>query len=215
MTVTEVNTHSRRKYNSVGNNFFSDEEIYNYIYEACLEMAEHAFIIERTYSTVSVTGQLQYSYPTNLVSIKRVVYDGLKLQPIDMREDDLITGSNENSTTTGSPRYYFVWNNTINLRPIPDQDAKAIEVYGYAQPQPVSNTSVLEIPSIFHMALSDFVTAQMCAKDQNTQMAGFYYGRWERSLQRALAFQARKNRKDGFQASKDDDVMYSTILDRV
>lgn len=206
MTVSEINTHARRKYNAIGSSFFSDAEIYDFIYEGCLEMVNNGLNVERLFSTSTVVGQLQYSFPTNVIAIKRVVYNGAKLSPINMREDDLVTASNENVTTQGTPKYYFTWNETLNLRPIPDA-VNDLEIYAFVEPQPITSASALEIPSQWHMSLVDFVVSEMCAKDKNLSQAAYYLSKWERAVQKALAHQAKKRHKDEFAMVQHDEFI--------
>src|SRR4051812_19245005 len=142
MTPAQVETFARQKYNAVSDTFFSQSEIMNMIYDACLEFAAETKCIERVYQASTVAGQQEYSYPTNTIAIKRVTCNGIKLEPIDFRDDDTLTLNNDASVTTGAPQYYAIWNNTLYLRAIPD-DVYTLKIFSINEPQAVTSTSTL------------------------------------------------------------------------
>src|SRR5690606_12541988 len=53
MTPQDLQTYARQQYNSVGDDFFSDEELYRHIWTAQTRLAKEAFCIERTYETTT------------------------------------------------------------------------------------------------------------------------------------------------------------------
>lgn len=198
MTPDEIETAARNQYNASGDTNWSSSEIYNLIWAACIELTRDCgLVIERVYSTTTVAGTQDYSFPTQTLSIKRVTYDGKKLAPYTMRDDDSITLTNQATTDTGEPTYYYEWDRTISLRPIPD-DAKTLKIYSINYPQAITTTSTLEVPVFTHMMLVDYVVSRMAAKDMNFETAGFHSNLWEnhkalltrkiRSMKRGDAF---------------------------
>jgi len=218
MTPSELETHARRRYNAVGDTFWSQQEILDYLYNACLQMAREALVIEQAYTTTTVAGTQEYAYPTNTIQIKRVTYNGSKLQPINFREDDALTGFNASTTAQGSPQYYAIWDETLILRPIPDA-AQTLKIYSYNEPQAITITSTLEVPSQFHMDLLDYVNAEMAAKDENFKAAEYYMKQWAdnpmKGLMAAKRYAARKKRGDAFAAVQDEERLGITILGMV
>lgn len=179
MTPQEIETAARNKYNSVGASFWSSSEIFNLIYAACCELVRDCgIVIERVYTTTTVAGTQEYDFPTNAISIKRITYNGKKLMPYTMRDDDTITLSNQAAVDQSEPQYYFVWNQTISLRPLPD-DAKTLKVYTINEPQTITSNSTLEVPTWTHFMLVDYVVSEMAAKDMNFQTAQWYRGMWD------------------------------------
>jgi len=212
MTTQEVMTASRNKYNSVGDTFYSDAEIYDLIYEACLEFANECFsIIEATYTTTTVASTQEYAKPSLTIGISRVTYNGQKLQKIDMRDDDSLTLLNQSTTATGTPQYYYEWGDSIFLRPIPDA-AQSLKIFSYNEPQAVTSTSTLEIPTQFHRDLTNFVVSELCAKDENTNMAAFYDNKWKQGIARAKKYLQKKKRGDSFATVKNEDTLPVTFL---
>lgn len=203
MTVQEVLTAARNKYNSIGDSFFSDSELLGLLYQACVKMNQDSKIIEATYTTSTVASQQEYAYPTNTVEIKRITYDGKKLEPISMIQDDTLTGYSQATTSTGTPVAYFIWNDTISLRPVPDS-VGTLKIYSYNEPAALTINSALEIPTIFHFDLVDFVVSEMAAKDKQFDHADRYLASFTRACAKALQYSRKKKRADGFASVQDE-----------
>lgn len=211
MTPTEIETAARNRYNSIGDSFFSSEEILSLMWDACLDITRECNLIERTYTTSTVASQQEYSFPTSTITIKRITYDGKKLKPISMREDDAITGLNQSTTSEGTPQYYFIWNETIYLRPIPSSIA-TLKIFTYNEPSQILTSSTLEIPTQFHLDLVDYIVSEMAAKDSNFTAAKYYADKWERSKTDVKKWQKRRLRGDSFATVQDEDAMIEGYL---
>lgn len=211
MTPLEIEEAARNKYNSEGDNFWSTDEIMGLIYEAELELAREAINIERIYTTSSVIGQQTYSIPTNAISIKRIEFDGSKLERISFREDDTVTNLQADTDETGTPVYYFEWNELIYLRPIPSTVA-TIRIFTYDEPAAVTSLSTLEVPTQFHRDLVNYVVREMALKDQNMAIANTYAAFWEKAIKQAKAWTKKRKRGDEFAIVKNGDDMPRSIL---
>ena len=215
MTPAEIETASRRKYNSASSSFFSSAEIYDLIYQAELEIAQKTRMLEGLSTALTTTsGTRNYSMTSVMSELKRVEYNGSKLKKIDMREDDSLTLSNSDSTATGTPQYYSEWNRTIYLRPTPDTSSVVLRVYYYALPAPITSASqVLEVPALFHMCIVDYVAAEMASKDENHKTASVYFDKWyNKHLPEMEAWVAKKKRGDSFKVVKDELDTIGTYL---
>lgn len=211
MTPTELQTFIRQKYNIVGDNFWSDEEIYNIIWEASYQLAREAYVIEGTYTTTTVAGTQSYSYPTNAIALKRVTWYGRKLQPINMREDDSLTGNLQSSTSQGDPQFYYVWDETIYLRPIPSS-AQTLQIFSFDKPQRITSSSTLDVPEQFHMDMVDFVLSNIHAKEKNFAGAQYYLGLWQAKVAKIKAWQRKRLRSDAFSNVQDIDSLSETFV---
>jgi len=198
MTPAQIESSARNKYNSTGDTFYTSAEIVDYIYQAQLELAQVCPIIEATYTTTSVASQQEYSYPSNTSIIKRVTFNGRKLQPFTFRDDDAVTGLSSATTSTGTPEHYAIWNRTLYLRPVPATAALTIKIFSINEPQPVTVASALEVPTLFHMDIVDFVVSQMAYKDENSRVAMMFEKRWEAAKARAKAWVQKRKRGDSF-----------------
>lgn len=214
MTPLDINTAARQRYNAVSDDFWSDAEIYNIIYQGCCEMATEGLIIEQTYSTTSVAGQQEYSFPTNALNIKRITYDGRKLDYITFREDDILTFLNQAVTTTGTPTSYMIWNNIIYLRAIPDS-ALVIKIWANIEPQSVTSSSTLELATELQMCLVNLLLSEMSAKNKNYVGAKYYRDLWDADIKRAKRLNRKRKIGDAFQVVKNVDVIPQSDLGNV
>ena len=207
MTPADIETAARRKYNSVNSSFYSSEEIYDLIYQAELEIARETKMLEglTTISGGTVAGTKAYAYPSGVLELRRVEVDGQRLNKIDLLDDDAVTLLDSNTTNQGTPTYYYEWDNTINLRPIPDTSSLQIRVYYFKDPARVTSASqTLEVPALFHMCIVDYVTAEIAQKDQNGSVAQTYFDKWyNKHLPAMMAWVRKKKTGDKFNMVKD------------
>lgn len=205
MTPTQIELAARNRYNAVGDSFWSQDEILMLLYDACLDMARECLLIENTYTTSTVASQQEYAYPTTTMAIKRITYNGSKLKKINFREDDSITGLNQSTTSTGTPQFYFIWNDTISLRPIPT-DVGTLKIYSFNEPAELTINSSIEIPTQFHMDLVNYIVSEMAAKDSNINVAQYYLNKWDKAKLNAKRWAKKRLRTDSFSTVQDEEM---------
>lgn len=206
MTPSQLEESARRRYNAIGDTYFTQAEILDYIYHAECELCRDGFVIQNTYTASTVASQQAYSWPTQAIAIKRITYDGAKLAQIDMREDDSVTQMNQVTTSTGTPAYYFLWEKSIYLRPVP-AGVGTLKIFTYDRPQTVSITSVLDVPEDYHTDLIYFVLAEMALKDGNQLLERRYRDLWLAAKQSIVKVMRRRLRGDGPAHVKDIDTL--------
>lgn len=199
MTPSELESAARNRYNAIGDNFYSSLMIMDLIYQAEMELALEAFVIERKYTTTSTAGTRELVYPTNAFSIRKIEYKGEKIYPVSL-EDDPKTSTTE---VSGTPTGYAIWNEEIILFPTPDTTSDQIDVYTYNRPQAVTESSVLEVPPEYHLQMIDFIISVMYGKDQNLNMAQYHRNLWEASIARIKRQQMKKKSGDQFAVVRD------------
>lgn len=212
MTPAEIILAARRRFNAVSDNFWGDQELYDVLYAALLEVCGETYAAERTYTSTTVSGTQSYDFPTNAIAIKRATWDGRKLTPIDMREDDAITGLNMTTTDTGNPEYYWIWNRAIYLRPVPSS-AATLKLWTLNTQDAISTgTTEIVLASEHHPRLINPVLAGMMEKDQNFRAAEYYLAKWERDKNLIQALTRKSKRADGFASVKDENMMVETYI---
>jgi hypothetical protein len=211
MTPTEVATAARDLYNAVGDTYFTDAQLYNWMWQGCHEFAKKAWLIERMYTTTTAAGTQSYTYPSNTIGIKRITVNGKKIKRITMREDDAITLSNQQVNAQGWPIYYYDFNYTIYLRPIPDA-VYTMQIFSYNDAQAITATSTLEIPTLFHFDLVDYLLWRMFAKDKDTANMQLHAAIWAEHVKDAAAYKNKMKRSDSFATVQSEDTLPVTIL---
>lgn len=213
MTPQEVETAARRRYNAETDNFWSQDEIFKMIWEGEVQLCQEAMCaVDKNTSVSTVASTQSYSLPTNTIGLKRVEYDGQKLKNISLREDDVLTLENSTTTSTGTPLYYWEWNDLIYLRPIPDQ-VKVLTMYRYIIPTLYTTSSTaLTVPLRYHKDLVNFVVAQMAYKDSQDNIGDRYLARWDRAVLDAKRYEKQRRRGDAFAVTKDENDYVETII---
>lgn len=214
MTPLELEEFARNRYNAVGDTFFTQAELMRVIYDGCCEIARESLCIERVFTTTTVADQQEYDYPENAISIKRVTYNGNRIDPISFDEDDSLSLSNSAVTVSGTPAYYVLWDESFYLRPIPDS-ANTLKVFAYVEPQPVTSTSTLEVPTQWHTGIGNKLLAYMHEKDKQFDTAKYYEDKWQKTVMDAKRFGQKKRRGGRFAAVKDEESLPKTVLGTV
>jgi hypothetical protein len=213
MTPQEIIDAARRAYNASSSDpFFSDMQMLEWVYQGSMELAKEGFLIEKVFTTTTVAGTQGYAYPTNAFAIKRITYDGEPLKHLSQREDDLLTGGDQDVTTQGTPEGFVDFNQTIDLRPYPDA-AKTLKIWVYAHPSGVPTvSSSLDLPDEWHIHLTNFILREMSAKNKNYEGARYYSQEWEKTVEQARRFQKRKQRGMEFRVVQNVDILPSSVL---
>jgi hypothetical protein len=211
MTPSEIETAARRMLNAAGSSFWSSDEIIgDYLYMAALEMASETFCIENRYTTTSVASQQEYATPTRALAIKRVEYDGEKLKPISFQQLDSID-LNTNTTITGTPQYYYHFDESIGLFPAPSTAGDTIKIYSYDEPSVPTSISTLEIPTRFHVYLVIGVAYYMSLKELGHPHVPRFEAQWMRSIDKVRR-SIRMRNKDNFNTVLREEDQPSTNL---
>ena len=214
MTPLEVIAYARQQYNAVNDSFFSDAELYTHVWHAQSRLAKEK-LVENTYETDTVADQQEYTFPTSVIALKRIAWDGKRLTPITFKEDDWLTGFDADTTSAGTPTHYAVFDRVIYLRPTPSA-AYTLKLFTFDEPAEVSATSTLDVPEEFHLDLANFVLWKMALKDQNFQAADYYKREWQGddgesgAVSRARQWTRRRATADGFRVVRDEDAIAPT-----
>lgn len=212
MDISKIEEMARRRYNAVGDTNWSTEEIAQIIYLHSLEITRDCgLVLEKRFRSTTVAGTGEYAFPENADSIKRVTYNGKKLKEISMREDDVLTIENQLATDTGDTQYYYQWERTLFLRPIP-AGAYTLEVFALCSEQELEPDSTIEIPAWIHGSLVIAVVKEMAAKDLNWQMHDRYQVMWEKDKILIRQKIRRAKRADGFAMVKMEENLPTATL---
>jgi hypothetical protein len=214
MTPQEIIDAARRGYNAnSSDSFFSDQQMFEWLYQASMELAKEGFLIEKVATATTTSGTQEYSYPTNAFAIKKLTYDGEPLEHITFRQDDLLTGGQQDSTATGDPLAYVEFAQVIYLRPIPNSSTATLKIWSYNHPSGVPTaTSTLDLPDEWHIHTTNFILREMCAKNKNYEGARYYGALWAKTVLDAVEFGRKKKRGDNFGIVQNTDVLPTSIL---
>jgi len=214
LTVSNILTRARNRYNATDDNFYSDSELYDLLFDAQSILAKEGWVIEKTYTTPSIVGTRSYLYPVTTLAIKEVRHDWDKLHKVKL-QDDPRTDATE---PTGKPTSYALWNNAIYLYPTPDtagsvddnnieQDYIQIRVYKYPD-DITSSDDIIEVPEEYKEDLISYMLMWMALKDQNSTLSDRYKIQWDEAVYRAK--KQRKKRLRGDRNTRVSDYYFGT-----
>lgn len=213
MTPSEVETAARYRYGASTDTFFSQAEIFELIYQAEMVLATRAHCIQALdTSTTTVSGTQSYAFPTNFISVKRVTWNGRWLKKINFNEDDVLTSLSAATTATGEPSFYYIWNNYIYLREIPNA-AQTLAIIGFKQPTALSTSPIstsLSVPARYHTGLIDFVVAHMALKDKEFTIYQMLMDRWDLVVKEAERYEEKRKRADSLNYVRLEEQMPTT-----
>jgi len=190
MNLSDLVEYARQQYGSQSDDFFTDSELYRHVWAAQMQIATEAKCIKKQFTTTSVADQQTYTMPTNMIGLKRASYDAdgsgcqMTIVPLDSILD--ITEGTLSGITATVPTHCAHWGDTLYLGPTPADSGKTIELFGYTEPQEVTASSSLEIPSRYHLDLHLFLLHMKALKDKDFQTANYYGQRWEMAVQKAV-----------------------------
>lgn len=198
MTVTEALNYVRRMHNELNAQtpFWSDAELYALMEAKANEVCSFIGLIEaKDTSLTSTASTADYAYPSNVIGIRRVWYNGIPLKYLNLRlfEQRFPQGV----APSGTPREFTVWNNTITLIPTPSESSIQITLFVEKKQSAITSaSSTIDIPEVFHPALCDAVLSEMFAKDLNAGMSQMYQNKWlQFHIPNMRRFAKRKRRR--------------------
>jgi hypothetical protein len=211
MTPTEIETAARQIMNANDSAFWSQTEIIeSYLYMVILDLVNGGYHIENRYTQTTVASQEEYTKPSRAIAIKRVVYDGRKIKPIDMRQLESMQ-IDSSSPATGRSEFYWEFDNVIGLYRVPDS-ALTLEMWTYDEPSKPTKTSTLEIRSNYHHHLVIGVVYYMSLKELGHPNTLLYERKWEQAKFKIINEEAKRKQRDGMRRVLREEDVPNTII---
>lgn len=178
MTLAQAIDHVRRRHNASSDANWSDAELYTLITARCNEILSVIGLIEALDTSITTVAATQsYAFPTNVVFIKKVLFDGYPVQNISPREAETLKEGNV--VPSGRPEYWYEWNKTIYFIPTPSS-AATVTLFAEKEHPFIDNSAqtTIDIPSILHARMLDGVLSDMFSKDLNQAFMVHYENLW-------------------------------------
>ena len=179
MLVSEILTRVKRTFGDESGVQVQDDDILRWINDGQRQFVlENDGLLETTATAASVTGQMEYAIPTDLLLLKGISYKGpgyasyVRLKGYSKNEfDDYIDGWDGNTTIGGTPSCYMIFAGKINLFPVPSASLPtAIKIYYNRKPTDVVvNTDTPEIPVLYHETLVKYCLAMAYELDEDLE----------------------------------------------
>lgn len=173
MVVSDVVTRVSRVFGDDAQVQVNQADIIRWINDCQRDLALANSLFRVTATMTSVAGQSQYSFPTNpaILTLERIKYNGITLEPITIQEADEFLANNDDpaSYPSGTPTHYWQWGANFNLYPAPATAiTNGIKLYYTRQPNDISAPSdPLDVPAQYHNRVVDYCLMQAYELDDN------------------------------------------------
>lgn len=207
MTPAQGISRIRTQINETTAAFWTDAEIYGYMWEAECLLAGKLGLFQAISAHTTVTDTSAYTCPDSMLRASRITYDGKKLKRADFTERDYLGGMNYGSTVqTGKPVMYTEWGQSIYLFPVPD-DSKTLNFYFLKAPAEIATASTqfsVRDESLQQM-IPDYGVWKCSMKDGDMNRADRHQNAWEKNVLRAESIWSDRKNEDRILGVKDED----------
>jgi hypothetical protein len=165
-------------------------DILNWINDGIQEIGRRTNQPQGTATTPTVVAQTAYNLSTfaaDIIRIRSVMLDGSVLQPLSIEEADTYLADREKSgQSNGTPSFYWLWADQINLWPAPDTAGKLLKVFYQKRPAAVAaDGDTPGIPLHMHADLVDYVYAQVLETTGEREAASRRMDRFDGTVREA------------------------------
>lgn len=170
MNVGELVTAVQRQFGDDSGIQITRTDILRWLNQGGIDLVRKTGCVQDHKQTDSVANDGSYTLPPDFISVRRVTYADIVLQPttLDVADQDWTTRDLA-PQPGGTPQFFHIWNNVIYLYPVPSTaQTGALDVFYIRTPTIlVGDLDVPEIPAKFHEALVRFAVAR--AKELNDE----------------------------------------------
>jgi hypothetical protein len=192
MNPATVYTQIRAQCNETADSsgLWSDSEILRHMSVGETIISQTVPCCQDTSSFAAINGTREYNLGSTVGPIFRLTYDSVRLQRIDINDLEDVEGSAYGGIdSSGSPEYYYQYNSTIGMSPIPD-GTKTIQMWFQAIPAEIdsSTATAWTIPDRYGSYITSYALWQMFVKDQQlAETAVAYKAEWQDGIDRIRA----------------------------
>lgn len=169
-TLGDVLTYTKRQFGDESGVQITDVDIVRWVNQAQNEIVNKNPMIQATASLVSVAGTATLDINVlapNMLQLEAVIFDGWPLEPTTLEKLKSDIGGPD-STTQGTPQYFYVWANIINVWPVPSVAGKAIQINYSAHPVSVATASdKLGVPDRYYDRVCEYVMSKAYELDED------------------------------------------------
>ena len=168
---------------------YTDDKVDNLINQAIRDLSvrfDWPFLAK--IDTIAVTDATDtYPLPSDCSRVEAILLDGYSER---LREMSPATALSEEGgvQAAGTPDSFFLWGESIVLRPQPSANA-TVRVYYYRTPTVLTNDSdTPEFAEQFHYVLSDFVMQQLWEREEDFEKGAVYNARYAQGVESMARF---------------------------
>jgi hypothetical protein len=186
--VSDIATAVKRQFGDESGTQITDADIIRWVNQGSEQIAISENIKRTNISTPSVTGQNQYTFPSqNIIQILAIFYKGVPLQSVsfEQAQNTILENLDASTVKSAQPTNWYEWGDSIFLYPTPSGSGDTINLYVTLRPvQITSLNDTLNIPDTYYNPLLQYVMGQAYKLDDEFDKAQFEFTQMETSLDR-------------------------------
>lgn len=177
MNLGEIRTRVQRIFGDESGVQITNEDVVRWLNDAQRNIVlENENLLQTTAFTSGVAAQQEYTLPADLLILRGISYKSpsdvsyVKLMGLDRPKfDEYIGGWDGSAYAQGTPLCYFVWDNKIEVFPIPEvASANGFKIWYNRKPTDVvADVDIPSIPEIYHMTLVDMCLSSAYEMDED------------------------------------------------
>lgn len=195
LNVQDVANRVKRTFGDESGVQITDDDIIRWVNDAQLEISrQNEDLLEAIGTSDIVSGQAEYSLPTNLNILRSLMYDNARLKGLSFNEfNEYIDGfkkpASENIYGIGISEIFMVYAGVITLFPTPNRSITGgLRIYYSQNAASVANLSdALVVPDRYHLSVVDYCMKQAYEMDENADMTAFKKGEFAEAIQKLKA----------------------------
>lgn len=180
MIVSDVVTRVQRQFGDEASVQIDSDDIIRWINDCAKDLAVQNDLGQTTATLNSVINQNVYTAPVDMLAIRSVYYNDLKLDFYTRAEYDAYVNNNDpHEDATGTPFFYTRFVNDLQLYPKPDQ-VQEIKIWYFQRPTEVTTTSdSLPFAVEYHNRIVEYCLQQAYQTDEDWDAAERMRGQFE------------------------------------
>lgn len=196
MNVGELVLAVQRQFGDDSGVQITQPDIIRWINQGQIDIVRKTGCLQDHKQTDSVANDGSYTLPEDVVAVRRVTYENKVLLSTTIDVADQDWGSREVSPgVSGTPQYYYIWNNFIYLHPMPQAAVVGgLDIWYIRTPAIVTGVNdIPEIPAKFHEMLVRFSLARAKELNEDIPEANTIMADYENMIMDALDETNRPN----------------------
>lgn len=170
MKLSEIVTRVQRQFGDDVEAQITTEDIVRWVNDACLEIVTQNSTNEGYHlgTTPVEEGKRTYALPADLLKVRSIRVNGIKLRPSTYEQVNEIDADFE--STVGNPSHYWVFGGELNLYPVPSNNLGNLTVMYVKTPDKLTDVTLdtePDVPKQYHPRIVEYCIAQAAELDDN------------------------------------------------
>jgi hypothetical protein len=166
-TLLDVVTYIQRQFGDESGVQITIADITRWTNQAQMEIINKNPIIQATAVSNSVIGTQTYAYPTDLIEVNSIMFNGNILTPTSFEGIRQELGSD--NSNQGTPCYWYTWANLIYLWPVPNVVKQIAVNYSKAPMSVAAIGDLLGVPDRYFDRVCEYVSSKAYELDEDWQ----------------------------------------------